>query len=253
MQKKTDIIITIATLQEAAPLVAKLSGAKKTGSFIRGKLRNIHILLIITGPGPLNTVASLAPVLEQTAPEMVIQTGCGGAFESTGLSLGDIVIATEAVDMQIGVESIVSKGAPDEPPFYVLETEDMKIKNRYPVDRCLVDSAFRSLGRNPLLSKIKVAKGPVGTTSTITATKTGAEMLYRRFGVLMEAMEGAGAAHVSILHGVPFLEIRSVSNMAGDRSPGRWNIGLASKNASVAVCACLDELMTTIREMRNET
>jgi futalosine hydrolase len=51
----------------------------------------------------------------------------------------------------------------------------------------------------------------------------------------MENMEGAGSAHVSMHYHIPFLEIRSASNMVGKRDTSLWNLPLAFERASEAV------------------
>ncbi|MEP7179809.1 MAG: hypothetical protein ABI775_12015, partial [Pseudonocardiales bacterium] len=39
-----------------------------------------------------------------------------------------------------------------------------------------------------------------------------------------EAMEGAGAAAAATLHGVPFAEVRAISNPVGPRDRDAWRI-----------------------------
>ena len=48
-------------------------------------------------------------------------------------------------------------------------------------------------------------------------------------------MEGAGAAHVALLYDLPFLEIRAVSNLVGDRDKRRWDLPLSFKHSTQAV------------------
>jgi futalosine hydrolase len=47
-------------------------------------------------------------------------------------------------------------------------------------------------------------------------------------------MEGAAAAHVCALYGVPFLELRGISNMVGDRDRSTWLIDQAAETAGRA-------------------
>ena len=64
------------------------------------------------------------------------------------------------------------------------------------------------------------------TVSTVTgsAART-AELAARHPGVLAEAMEGFGVAEAAAAHGVPVLEIRTVSNAVGPRDRAAWRIG----------------------------
>lgn len=78
------------------------------------------------------------------------------------------------------------------------------------------------------------------TVSTITATVTRSNQLHRHFGAVIENMEGAGAAHVAIHYGLPFLEIRAVSNRVGDRDKRRWDLPLSFRACAQAVRTYLE-------------
>ncbi|HEX7239102.1 MAG TPA: hypothetical protein VF263_02460, partial [Longimicrobiaceae bacterium] len=54
---------------------------------------------------------------------------------------------------------------------------------------------------------------------------------------LCEGMEGAALAHVCALYGVPFLELRAVSNAVEDRDLSRWRLPEAVDAATRAVRA----------------
>mgnify|MGYP003310184123 CR=1 FL=1 len=54
-------------------------------------------------------------------------------------------------------------------------------------------------------------------------------------GALAEAMEGAAVALAANETGCPFVEVRGISNEAGDRDHSRWDIDLACKNAARVV------------------
>jgi futalosine hydrolase len=50
-------------------------------------------------------------------------------------------------------------------------------------------------------------------------------------------MEGAAAAHVCALYGVPFLEVRGISNLVGDRDRQSWQVEEAVAVAGRAALA----------------
>lgn len=69
------------------------------------------------------------------------------------------------------------------------------------------------------------ATGPVLTVSTVTGTAQRAEELAARHpGAVGEAMEGFGVAEAAAAHGVPTLELRTVSNRVGPRDREAWRI-----------------------------
>ena len=69
-----------------------------------------------------------------------------------------------------------------------------------------------------------------------------AEELADRWDALAESMEGAAAAHICALYGVPFLEVRGISNLVGDRDRAAWQVRRAVAAASWAARAVVDAL-----------
>lgn len=80
--------------------------------------------------------------------------------------------------------------------------------------------------------------GPVLTVSTVTGTADRAtELAARHQGAAAEAMEGFGVATAAALHGVPVLEIRTVSNSVGPRDRATWRIPEALRALTGAFAA----------------
>ena len=83
----------------------------------------------------------------------------------------------------------------------------------------------------------EVRAGPFLTLSQVTGVRALGDALHRRSGALCESMEGAAAAHVCALYGLPFLEVRGISNLVEDRDRERWRIAEAAGAARLAVAA----------------
>ncbi len=220
------------------PVVSKVGGRKIISGHVEGK----PVRLLVTGPGLVNTVQALTAAIEDLRPSLIIQTGCAGAFKGSGLKIGDIGIATEEIDVNLGIEPEDVNDQLNELPFSLLKSHDHEIKNRYPLDNELANLAFNAIKKGCKDKNIKLIKGPFITVSTITATDIRAKKLYRQFKPCMEGMEGSGAAHLAIHYDIHFLEIRSASNMAGKRDPGAWNLALAFERAAMAVFAFIRDL-----------
>lgn len=72
---------------------------------------------------------------------------------------------------------------------------------------------------------LTVALAPVLTVSTVTGDEArAAELAARHPGAGAEAMEGFGVAEAAAVHGLPVLEIRTVSNPVGPRDRAAWRI-----------------------------
>ena len=68
-------------------------------------------------------------------------------------------------------------------------------------------------------------RGAVLTLATVTGTQTTAEELAGRYpDAHAEAMEGFGVATAAKLCGVPFAEIRTISNIVGPRDKDGWRL-----------------------------
>ena len=101
------------------------------------------------------------------------------------------------------------------------------------------ENAFNILSDNMGRDQ-KIRLAPFVTVSTITATDNRADILYEAFKPCMESMEGASAAHIAFLYDIPFIEIRSASNIVGKRERSKWNLPLACERSNNAVMSFLE-------------
>jgi futalosine hydrolase len=240
------IIIAAAVDSEVSGLMDRLErpvfshvGGRK---IIAGSLEGRPVKILVTGPGVVNTVQALSAAIENSRPSLIIQTGCAGAFREAGLNIGDIGIATQEIDIHLGIEPEKGDQPLNELPFPVITKNDLEIKNRYPLNQQLVTSAFHAVKEAFEPGNIRTVKGPFVTVSTITATDNSAKNLHKRFSACMENMEGSGAAHLSIHYDIPFLEIRSASNFAGKRDRASWDLPLAFERGARAVLAFIRDV-----------
>ena len=233
------ILIAAAVLNELAwlcdridrPAVLTLGGRRVVSGYINKR----PVKLLVTGPGIINTAQALSVVIENLRPALIIQTGSAGLFAGFNLAVGDVGIATEEILPELGIESENGALPLGELPFPLFTAGDFEVKNRYPLDEQLADLAFGQLTEGCRSKGLRLKKGTFITVSTITATNTRADELYNCFKPCMENMEGAGAAHLSIYYGIPFLEIRCASNIVGARDKTAWNLPLACERCAWAV------------------
>lgn len=234
-----DVIISAATPGEVLGLRKQMVHTRSLvvggRDVVSGYLCGARVGLLVTGPGQANTVQALTAAIEMHRPGLIVQTGCAGAFSSSGLAIGDIGIATEEIDAHLGIEP-AAPGAPlEELPFPVSVYADRAIKNRYPLDAGLAHGAAGIIKRNLTIDGLNIVTGPFITVSTITATDQGAQRYHRQYGPCMESMEGAGACHVALHYRIPFLEIRAASNLVGRRDRVAWDLPLAFDRCCRAV------------------
>ncbi len=240
------VLISAAVDPELSGLASRLKNrsVSHTGGrrILSGILGRTAVRLLATGPGMVNAAQALTAAVEANRPALILQTGCAGAFEQSGLRIGDIAIATEEIHVETGIENPSNPYRPKALPFAILENKSGKHKNRFPLHSESVDAVYRVLVAELSSSGICVKKGRFITVSTITATDQRAESLYRNFKPCMEQMEGSAAAHVAALYEIPFLEIRAASNLVGQRKKATWDLKSACENNTKAVCALIEHL-----------
>jgi futalosine hydrolase len=211
-----------AALRAPEPLVV---GGKQGWS---GTLDGAPVLVLAAGMGKTNAAHALTALLETRPVRGVVGFGIAGAYPGSGLQAGDVALATECV---YGDDGVLAPGG-------WMSIEGIGIPlwtgcfNRFPVDAGWVARTRAALEA----AGTPVRTGPFVTVSACTGTDAlAAEMEARVPGALCEGMEGAALAHVAAMYGVPFIELRAVSNRVENRDPSRWRIPEAAAAAQRAL------------------
>ncbi len=254
-----ELAVVAATRIEMGPLVDRLTGPQCLAVAGRpwwvgdlpSSARTIRTVLLVSGYDKVNAAHSLTCLLEAGCPRLVVQMGVAGAFAPSGLQVGDLAVATSETYADLGVDSPEGWQSAEVFAEPLAVVGGFARHNTFPLDPGLVEAAARVFragawsGETP-----RVRTGPFLTASQVTGTSAGAVLLAARWDGIAESMEGAAAAHVCGLYGVPFLEVRGISNLLVDRDRGSWKVeeaaGLAAE-ATLMVCGRLDELLVACR------
>lgn len=211
---------------------------------LTGKIHNKNIVYTISGMGKANAAHAATILLEKFSPEIAILFGVGGAYPSTGLKVGDIAVAEKEV---YGDEGVLVKDGFKGTKFIgipLLKKARKEYFNDFPLDKKLADKAVQS---SELVTRHSshvtgVKSGVFVTLSACTGTRKRAVELKKRFSAICENMEGASAAHICTLYGIPMVEIRGISNIVEDRDKRKWDIRLAAENCQKAVMEFMKQL-----------
>ena len=168
-------------------------------------------------------------------PEALVVFGIGGAYPSSGARIGDIAIATEEIAGDEGV--LTREGFKDTGYIGIplLKTAKSEVYVTYPASEPLVHRSVQSVDAHRKPGQGKIHVGSFVTLSTCTGTTARAKELEERYHGLCENMEGAAVAQVAALHGIPWLEVRGISNIVEDRDLKKWDIPKAAGAAQQAV------------------
>jgi futalosine hydrolase len=166
------------------------------------------VSVVVGGVGPAAAAACTARSLDDV--DLVLCAGIGGGFAPLGP--GDVAVAADIVFADLGADSPSGFGDEHHPVAPKLAVE-------------LVDRAGGHLGS-------------VLTVATVTGTAARRDALQERFpDAVAEGMEGAGVATAAGAVGVPFGEIRAISNAVGPRDRDAWQVPLALASLGRAVAA----------------
>lgn len=201
----------------------------------RGSIFGRPLCLLHSGVGKASAAAAATALLAVCRPDALIMLGCGGAYPGSGLTVGDLALATaeiygdEGVLAPTGFLDLEAIGLP------LVERDGVRLYNRFPVDLKLLEKARPLLAQAAESSGLKLAAGSFVTVSTGSGTVRAGVELARRTGGICENMEGAAVAQICIRQQIPFLEVRGISNLVEDRDLSRWNLKAGAESAQRAV------------------
>ena len=167
------------------------------------------------GLGKAQFAAHTQHLIENGEWEMVVCAGAAGVLADS-VSVGDVVIATETVE-----HDIRNRFGPPRMPRFAATSQVL--------DRCRAatrDGAFT------------VHYAPVASGDEDVVEEERRTELHSRTGAFAVAWEGAGGARACLLSGMPFVEIRGISDGANSTAAGDFvaNLPLVMQNvASVVV------------------
>jgi futalosine hydrolase len=218
------VIVTASTMMELSQLIEAAGASPVSGTghlpLYRGSVAEREVLLAVTGIGKVNAACAATLLLERFRPAFLINTGCGGAFPGSGLSLGDLAVASSETFADEGVETPEGWRGLELIGIPLCEVAGEPVFNTIPMPRHLCEEAL-SCARG---GGFNAEPGPFLTVSTCSGTKLKGEELLHRFPGICENMEGAALAQVALSYGVPLLEVRGISNFVEDRNLARWDL-----------------------------
>lgn len=178
----------------------------KIGGFVfyTGKLNNVNTILLQSGIGKVNAAIGAAILIDNFKPDFVINTGAAGGFLGD-LKVGDIVISTELIhhDMDCTVFGYKMGQVPGMPETFIADEKLMK-------------AAEESIHQ---LNDIQCKKGSILTGDQFMNSPEATKRLKEIFpSADAVEMEGAAIAQSCFRFNVPFVVIRSISDIAGQEN-----------------------------------
>ncbi|GAB4484604.1 MAG: futalosine hydrolase [Thermodesulfovibrionales bacterium] len=206
--------------------------------FTAGRIAGIEAVAAASGIGAVNAAHAAGLMILAFRPSRIVLAGVAGAYRRSGLGVGDVAVADEEIYGDAGVRTDRSIDPMDSIGIPLVTRGGRKFFNRYPMNRALARKAV-SAARRAFAGSHRVASGPMATVAACSGTVRQADIIGKKHAAVCENMEGAAVAQVCALYGVPLVEIRGVSNIAGIRDKKKWDLQLASEVSQNAVLAFL--------------
>lgn len=236
-------IVIIAAVPQEIELLGKAlgySGRVTTGGYeyVEGTVGNLRVVVCAGGVGKINAASAAAVMIDRYQPSLVINIGCAGAYSGSGLSVGNLVVASEEVLADDGV--IVADGWKDLRYMNLPSVNQggLICFNMLPLSRHAAEKAMQLAD----YYGVALVRGRFSTVSTCSGTDQRGVELALRWNVVAESMEGAAVVQVCLRSGVDCLEIRGISNLVEERDLKKWDIPRAVEAAQRFVLKYLEEM-----------
>ena len=190
---------------KSARLLVVTAVAAERQAIERGLGTADGVQVIDGGVGVASAAAATMAVLARQSFDAVICAGIGGGF---GLDAPGLALGTASIAADLGADSPEGFVSLDQLGFGPSTME---------CDAALTAELHALLP--------DAVPGSVLTVTTVTGTAERAQWLRQRHpDAVAEAMEGFGVATAAARAGVPFAEVRTVSNPVGPRDRTAWRI-----------------------------
>lgn len=198
--------------------------------FYQGELNAKQVILTKSGIGKVAAAVATTLLLEKFQPDTIINTGSAGGYD-TSLNVGDLVISTEVRFHDVDVTA------------FGYEIGQMaQLPAAFSADKKLINIAQQA---SQSLASLKTIQGLICSGDIFMANPEKAEIARNNFPEMVACeMEAAAIAQVCYQFKVPFVIIRSLSDIAGKTSEISFEqyLPTAAKNASILVEAILNRL-----------
>lgn len=227
-----DVEISLLRERMANPASTQICGLE----FISGSICGVDSVLVKCGVGKVNAALCAQVLIDRFNVTHIINTGAAGAF-AKGLGVLDIVISTEVVYHDVdatawGYEPCTLPGMP----------------LAFEADKVLVQAAYTACKES--FPQRNCLCGRIASGDQFISSSEQKNTIRKLCNPACVEMEGAAIGHVCVRNGIPFVILRSMSDMAdetavpdsADRQAAEFNEKTAGETSASLVTAMLGKL-----------
>lgn len=211
---------------------AEISETRQSFANNKDILKDHQLNIAITGIGGTLTAYALTSHIRRRRPDYIIQAGIAGSF-SDRFPPGSTALVNEEAFGDLGalennqLRDIFDLGLLDgnSPPF---------------TNRLLPNPRIHEWQTYP----IPVVRG--ASVNAISSSPEHVDIICRKYAPAIESMEGAAFHYVCLMENIPFIQLRAISNYAGERNKINWKMKEAINNLNNELAGVI--LAITARE-----
>ncbi len=198
--------------------------------FTFGKIKGVDVILLRSGIGKVNAAMSTTILLEKYKPDYIINTGSAGGL-NPNLNVGDAVISSEVRHHDVDVTAFDYEygQVPQLPAAFLADEKLMAI----------AEAAANEMDH------FQIVRGLIVTGDSFMEDSERVAFIQTKFKDIQAVeMEAAAIAQVAYRFGVPFVIIRSLSDIAGKQSEISFDqfIDKAATNSATLVLKMVEAL-----------
>lgn len=222
------ILIVSATADEITPLLQTLRKSWIEAEPFSFSLGSNRIDILIPGVGCTPVAFALGQYFALESPALAIQAGISGSFSSE-YPPGTVVHVVSERFADLGAETQTGE-------FLDLHQLELHRHDQFPYHNGkLINPQASTADFLPRVEGITVNK--------VHGRLESIEKVRARYNPDVESMEGAAFFYACLVKEVPFLSIRSISNMVEARNRENWNIPLAIEELNANIEQILNLLL----------
>lgn len=208
---RMQILLVAATEMEIAPFIKDNPSAD----------------ILITGVGIHATTYQLTKRIHQFDHDMIIQAGIAGAIDPA---------CQLAKVFAVQTDRFADMGVMENHQFKSLFDTNLAGENTVPFKKGGL------INEGEILHRCGLDICDALTVNLISDDPKQARLQGAKFRASLETMEGAAFHYVCLEEEVPFLQIRGVSNMLGERDKSKWFLQKSIENLSTELQRIFNEL-----------
>ena len=183
--------------------------------------------ILITGVGSVATLYHLQKRIHQVDYDLIIQAGFAGTF-SNNLDLGQTVIVTH--------DTFGDLGAEEDDQYQTLFDMGLADKNEFPFTNGWL------INNNGIIDASACKKVTAITVNKVSDAALLKQQRINTFNADVETMEGAAFHYICLQENVPFVQIRTITNIVGVRDKTKWLLNESIENLATALTNFVNNL-----------